>query len=130
MYVPALKGWGSHELGHASYQHPGRDPHQSFGPHGDRFSAWVLALSIIALCLEPTLWFDLKAGGDRLLFAQRDLASPSTSPAFARLEASTFASERRSAEQLPGLLPIPADGASPLTLGLVKGIEVADSPLA
>jgi hypothetical protein len=129
MYVPALKGWGSHELGHASYQHPGRDPHQSFGPHGDRFSAWVLALSLIALCLEPTLWFDLKAGGDRLLFAQRDLASPSTSPAFARLEASPFASVRSSAQQLRGLLAIPEDGAPAVTSALVKGIELPDRPL-
>jgi serine/threonine protein kinase len=38
MYVPALAGRGSHEVGHRNYQHPRRTEHH-FGANVDNFSA-------------------------------------------------------------------------------------------
>ncbi|MGH2443129.1 MAG: hypothetical protein ACRDFX_08200, partial [Chloroflexota bacterium] len=48
MFVPALSGKMSHELGHQHYQHPRRAA-SDFGPGMDDFSAWVIYLSLLAL---------------------------------------------------------------------------------
>src|SRR5438045_3227891 len=40
MYVSALRGFGSNELGHRNYQHPART-RDDFGDYLDNFSAWV-----------------------------------------------------------------------------------------
>lgn len=55
MYVPALSGEGSHEVGHRNYQHPLRTE-SDFGPYLDNFSAWVVYVSLIALAADPGLW--------------------------------------------------------------------------
>jgi hypothetical protein len=81
MYVPALRGKGSHELGHQHYQHPGRTE-RDFGPGLDRFSALVIECSLRALAREPDLWSTLQAGDESLLFRRGDLTDPNASPAF------------------------------------------------
>jgi hypothetical protein len=86
MWVPALGGRPGHEIGHQNYQHPGRTG-ADFGPDMDRFSAWVVYLSLVGLSVEPDLW-DRLHGGDECLFLRRDdLADPASSTAMAALEA-------------------------------------------
>ncbi|SDW06326.1 hypothetical protein [Paenibacillus sp. CF384] len=87
MYVPALNGMPSNELGHRNYQHPGRNEGH-FGSFIDHFSAWVVWLSITAVCADPTIWHSLKAGEEDecLLFRRNDFVNPDVSLAFEQLE--------------------------------------------
>ena len=72
MYVPRLKAVGGSELGHPNYQSPHRSS-QDWGPDMDRFSAWVVHTSLMALTLDPSLWKELHADGDEaLLFHKND----------------------------------------------------------
>ncbi len=84
MYVPALKGMGSHELGLQHYQHPERSA-ESFDERLDRFAAWVIYVSILALARDPSLWEGTGAGDERLLFAQHDFRESGASPTFSLL---------------------------------------------
>ncbi|MCL4553468.1 MAG: hypothetical protein M1305_08010 [Candidatus Marsarchaeota archaeon] len=84
MYVPGLYGMASHEIGHRNYQRPLRTD-QDFGPEMDRFSVWVIYLSLVALCVVPRLWKDLGGGEDRLLFGEGDFRDPSNSKVFRTL---------------------------------------------
>ena len=84
MYVPALQGMGSHELGQQHYQHPQRDA-ADFGPYLDRFSSWVIYLSIAAIRVDPSLWASTQAGDERLLLQRRDFEQPAVSPTLALL---------------------------------------------
>jgi hypothetical protein len=84
MRVPALAGALSHELGHRNYQHPGRG-FQSFGPCLDRFSAWVIYLSLLALSEQPELWTELRGGDECLLLRQEDFVRPAKSHALVLL---------------------------------------------
>src|SRR5436305_8445438 len=72
MYVPALSGLESNELGHRNYQHPGRR-RSEFGPHLDDFSSWVIYASLTALSIDPVLWGRLDGGDECLLIRSRDL---------------------------------------------------------
>jgi hypothetical protein len=87
MYVPGLNGMQSNEVGHRNYQHPERNE-EHFGPYIDNFSAWVILISILAVCVDASLWNSLGAGEaeESLLFRQKDFASPSASRAFEFLE--------------------------------------------
>lgn len=80
MYVPALAGMGSHELGHPSYQHPRRGP-DDYGPEMDRFAALVIHVAILAVACEPSLWRRFN-NGDNLLFRRNDFLQPADSPVF------------------------------------------------
>ncbi|HEV3312597.1 MAG TPA: hypothetical protein VG815_18950, partial [Chloroflexota bacterium] len=55
MFVPALAGKSSCELGHPNYQHPARDA-ALFGAHMDNFSHWLMYLSLAAVAEDPDLW--------------------------------------------------------------------------
>jgi hypothetical protein len=84
MFVPALRGRGSHEKGHPAYQHPqrmGRD----FDAEIDRFSALVIYVSLLAVAKEPKLWSRFH-DDENLLFRRADFASPQTSPLLLALE--------------------------------------------
>src|SRR5262249_37132969 len=83
MYVPALRGKGSHEKGHPAYQHPQRDG-KDFDEHVDRFSALVVHTSLIAVAESPALWkrfYD----DDNLIFKRSDFQDPDASPVFQEL---------------------------------------------
>jgi UPF0716 family protein affecting phage T7 exclusion len=84
MFVPALAGQPSHEVGHRNYQMPNRTE-SDFGPYTDNFSAWVIYVSLLALSAEPALWTQFKAGDEYLLFKQDDFKQPDTSPLLAKL---------------------------------------------
>lgn len=83
MYVPALRGRKSPEVGHRNYQHPDRDEHD-FGPYLDRFSALLIDTALQACAHRPELW-DRFDSGENMLFRLDDLADPSTSLLFEEL---------------------------------------------
>ena len=85
MYVPALSGKRSNELGQPNYQHPRRSPFD-FGPNLDNFSGWVILLSLVALSVDPKLWSVFKGGDDCLLFRKRDFEEPHNSALVKALE--------------------------------------------
>jgi hypothetical protein len=78
MYVPALSGRTSAELGQPNYQNPRRTA-SDFGPYLDNFSGWVIVLSLFALTVDPKLWQTFKGGDDCLLFRKRDFEGPNHS---------------------------------------------------
>jgi len=83
MYVPALRGKGSHEKGHPAYQHPARDG-KDFDENIDRFAALVIHTSLIAVAESPALWkrfYD----DDNLIFKRHDFMDPDGAPVFQEL---------------------------------------------
>lgn len=105
MFVPALKGRISHEVGHPNYQHPSRTGGH-FSADLDRFSGWIVYLSLLALQRCPSLWDDLHAGDECLLFRRADFESPQQSPALGRLRAEPPL--RPIADQVERILDLPA----------------------
>jgi hypothetical protein len=87
MYVPALAGKPSDELGQRNYQHPLRTA-ADFGPNLDHFSEWVIYVSLVALTLDPGLWDRLHGGDECLLFRKADFENPDASLAFQAMEQS------------------------------------------
>ena len=87
MTVPQLVGRKSVESGHRNYQHPARVRlAQQLGPDVDNFSAWVILLSIVAVSIDPTLWYRAAAGDENLLFKQQDFEAPEQSEILRQLE--------------------------------------------
>lgn len=84
MYVPALSGWNSNELGHRNYQHPARNA-KHFGAYLDNFSHHVIAGSLNCLIEEPGLW-QLNRGDESVLLMREDFLNPDQSEAFFKLE--------------------------------------------
>jgi hypothetical protein len=70
MWVPALKGRQATEIGHRAYQHPERGE-RDYGLEIDRFSAFVIYLSLAALARDTTLWERFHTG-DNLIFVRDD----------------------------------------------------------
>jgi hypothetical protein len=90
MYVPALRGLPAAEVGHPNYQSPMRTVSE-FGPDLDRFAAWVIYVSIVALAADPLLWSRYDGGDDRLLLGAADYQDPQRSRVFADLSRSSLA---------------------------------------
>jgi hypothetical protein len=87
MFVPELARFGSCESGHRHYQSPRRA--SFFGPELDRFSAWTIHSSLVALARRPALWSELRRPGDEtLLFREADYRDPSSSRALEALRRS------------------------------------------
>ena len=70
MFVPAMQGQQSRELGSPDFRHPQRTS-ERFNDHIDDFALTVILLSLKALSLRPSLWNDF-AAADRLLFSAAD----------------------------------------------------------
>jgi thiamine kinase-like enzyme len=85
MFVPALAGMPSYELGQRNYQHPRRTD-QHFGPFIDNFSAWVIYASLVALSVDSSLWYECGGGEEHLLFRREDFVDPVSSDALRALE--------------------------------------------
>ncbi|MDZ4837116.1 MAG: hypothetical protein SGJ27_25305 [Candidatus Melainabacteria bacterium] len=79
MFVQAISGKVSHELGHRNYQHPSRS-HEHFSADLDNYSTWVIDLSLKALVVDPEIWRDFNGGDDCLLFRYKDFTEPDESP--------------------------------------------------
>jgi hypothetical protein len=107
MYVPGLEGFPAGEVGHPDYQPPTR-LQTDYGPTMDRFSAWLISLSLKMLVADPTLWDQLNPGrDDYLLLGRRDLADLTSSPRFSILASHRNAEVRRLAHLARDILPLP-----------------------
>ncbi len=110
MYVPGLDRLPPDEVGHPDYQPPGRSQHD-YGPAMDRFSAWLISLSLKILAVAPELWDQLNPTQDEYLLLDRnDLRDLSSSPRFSALCSHHNAEVRRLAQIMHQilLLPVPA----------------------
>jgi len=83
MYVPALEGRRSAEVGHRNYQHPDRTD-ADFGPTLDRFPALSIYTALRACAARPSLW-ERYDTGENLLFTDSDFYDPDQSPLFDEL---------------------------------------------
>lgn len=88
MFVPALAGRGSNELGQPNYQHPSRSA-RDYGPHIDNFSVWVITLSLLGLALDSTLRSSFSSSSEFLLLQHSDFDNPSASQALSALQQSS-----------------------------------------
>ncbi|MBB5960414.1 hypothetical protein FHS29_007038 [Saccharothrix tamanrassetensis] len=104
MYVPALAGLPAAETGHRNYQSPDRTA-ADFGPDVDRFSSWVVYLSLVALATDPSLWRQLRdEDAEHLLLAESDFADPTGSFRLATLTGHPDARLRGLAERFQDIL--------------------------
>jgi hypothetical protein len=83
MYLPALQGMLSNEVGHPNFQHPQRTG-KDFNEKIDRFSAIVIYLSLKALIYKPTLW-NKYHNSDNLIIKSSDIGDLNNSPVIADL---------------------------------------------
>ncbi|OEJ64950.1 protein kinase domain-containing protein [Magnetovibrio blakemorei] len=86
MYVPQLKGLKSVLMGGASYQHPRRNTNH-FDATQDHFSILVIALSLRALTLDPSL-YEVFNTGENIILSHDDFASNMQTALIQRLLAS------------------------------------------
>ena len=91
MYVPKMQGSLSRELGSIDYRHPNRTS-EEFNEHIDDFSLSVLALSLKAISLDPSL-LDRSISGDGLLLSVSDFRNPSESELLKSLSSFFYDSE-------------------------------------
>lgn len=115
MYVPALAGLPSNELGHRNYRHPLRTL-EDFSSRLDAFPGWVLFVSLAALSLDPLLWGRLDGGDERLLFREEDFTDPDASEAFAAFARSEVDQVRYYGALLQQLLAVPPESLPALSL--------------
>jgi formylglycine-generating enzyme required for sulfatase activity/DNA-binding beta-propeller fold protein YncE len=107
MFVPALAGQKSGEVGHPSYQHPQRLQEGTYGPEVDRFPLLVVAAALRCLQVGGRRLWERYDNGDNLLFKEGDFRAPHQSPLFAELlklpdpEARSVAARLMAAAQKP-----------------------------
>ncbi|MGX6744324.1 protein kinase family protein [Streptomyces peucetius] len=114
MYVPALAGMGGTERGHRNYQSPMRG-NDDFGAALDRFSAWVIFLSLKAIASDPALWNRLhEPSGEFLLLTEDDFKNPGGSTRLQTLLAHPDRTVSDLADQVRSLAFQPLDVLPPL----------------
>ena len=84
MWVPALAGKKSGEVGHPSYQHPQRLREGTYSLDVDRFPLLLVAAAMRAVKADKGLWAKYD-NGDNMLFKETDLADPVHSELFQEL---------------------------------------------
>lgn len=80
MFVPALAGKTSAEVGHRNYQHPDRTE-SDFDASLDHFPGLVVYTALRALIERPDLWPTFSTG-ENMLFQAGDFYDPQASPLF------------------------------------------------
>jgi hypothetical protein len=85
MYVPALAGKPSGEVGHPAYQHPLRLRQRSYGAQVDRFPLLLIATVLRCLRVGGRALWERYDNGDNLLFRETDLKDPNHSLLFREL---------------------------------------------
>jgi formylglycine-generating enzyme required for sulfatase activity len=85
MWVPALAGQPSGEVGHPAYQHPQRPRESAYNAELDRFPLLLVYVAVRALMAGGRALWDRYDNGDNLLFRQQDLEAPSRSALFLEL---------------------------------------------
>jgi serine/threonine protein kinase len=84
LYVPQLSNEKDNIKGLAGYQHPNRNRLIQLSPKSDYFSELVIYLSLLVISEDPSYWIKVEEE-ERLLFSEKDLANPRSSPIFAEL---------------------------------------------
>ncbi|MBX9692583.1 MAG: hypothetical protein K2Z81_09380 [Cyanobacteria bacterium] len=102
LFVPALKGAKSLEIGHPNYQHPARNEHH-YDIMVDNFSCWLIYYSLMAIAVDPGL-FELYGGDECILFKRVDLVEPEQSVLFQSMKNHADASVKTAAEFLIRML--------------------------
>ena len=85
MWVPALAGKKSGEVGHPSYQHPRRLREQTYNLDVDRFPLLLIATALRAVKTEGRALWEKYDNGDNLLFTAADLSNADQSALFSAL---------------------------------------------
>ncbi len=85
MWVPALAGLPSGEVGHPAYQHPRRLREQTYSAEVDRFPLLVVYTALRALAAGGGALWDRHDNGDNLLFSRQDFEAPGKSALFYQL---------------------------------------------
>jgi hypothetical protein len=107
MYVPGLDFLATDEVGHPNYQPPGRTQ-SDYGPTMDRFSGWLISLSLQALAADPDLWDRLNPDHEEyLLLNKRDFVSPSNSESISVLASHPDTGVRELALRVRHMLQVP-----------------------
>lgn len=126
MYVPSLAGSPAGELGHRNYQSPVRSA-TDFGPTIDRFSAWVIYLSLVALASDPGLWSQLRErDAEHLLLAENDFRNPNGSARFTTLLNHAEPNIRDLTQRVKNLMTVPL-GTIPQLTPIVISPAVLDA---
>jgi WD40 repeat protein len=86
MFVPALSGTKSGEVGHPNFQHPERLREGTYSRDVDRFPLLVVATALRALVSGGRALWERYDNGDNLLFKESDLAAPDKSALFGELQ--------------------------------------------
>lgn len=84
LYVPALAGFNSLEMGHLNYQHPHREE-KHFDPTVDNFSTWLIYISLMCLAIDPSIYSQFECGDECIIFKRKDLIMPEKSVVFKTL---------------------------------------------
>jgi hypothetical protein len=85
MWVPALAGKRSGEVGHPCYQHPQRLREETYGIDVDRFPVLLVATALRALQANGKALWDKYDTGDNLLFTEATLREPGRAELFGEL---------------------------------------------
>jgi WD40 repeat protein len=85
MFVPALAGASSGEVGHAAFQHPRRRLEGTYNAEVDRFPLLVVACALRCLSVAGRPLWERHDTGDNLLFTSEDLGDPPRSALFREL---------------------------------------------
>ncbi len=86
MWVPALAGRPSGEVGHPAYQHPQRQREGTYSREVDRFPLLLVACALRCLAEGGRPLWERYDNGDNLLFQASDLQAPAESPLFGELK--------------------------------------------
>jgi serine/threonine protein kinase len=129
MFVPSLNGLGATEQGHRNYQSPSRT--NEFDSAIDRFSAWIIYMSLVALAAHPSLWTELREqGGEYLLLSEEDFKNPAASARFPALLNSPTSEVRGLAQKVLELTSVPVEAVPRLEpVSSVLAATVADATL-
>jgi WD40 repeat protein len=76
MFVPALAGKVSGEIGHPNYQHPQRLKEGTYSREVDRFPLLVVATALRAVAVGGRELWARYDNGDNMLFREQDLRNP------------------------------------------------------
>lgn len=85
MYVPALAGQRSSELGHPNYQHPQRETTRAYNAELDRFSHLSICCALRCLTVGRLPLWERFNTEENLLFKAQDFAQPAESRLFREL---------------------------------------------
>jgi hypothetical protein len=123
MYVPALCGFLSNELGHRNYQHPGRSK-EHFNAMLDNFALWVIDTSLTCF-IEDSSLVERTRGFESLLFRRPDFANPAESATFLLLETHDNETIRTASRMLRTVISCLPHNVPPLSADIPQAPELA-----